>query len=171
MKQIVKYFIVLVLISAIGLTGCKKDKYKEDIIGKWKLESVIVSKSDLYLQLHTINYSENNIIYEFKKNNKLVVTSSISGNSQKKEYSYKCERNYDNFCTTYSVGLLIKIDKETYSGSLVRKIYDDSSISFDEYGGIALLNSSKPKKIMDEVDLMLIQDSISFWQKNFIKLK
>ena len=73
MKQTVKYLILFILISTIGLTGCEKDNFL--IYGKWKLEYLETTKD--YKEYERIECSDKNIIYAFQKNRILFITGSI----------------------------------------------------------------------------------------------
>jgi hypothetical protein len=163
MKKSPILFSFLFLLIIICLTGCQKDSYKESIIGKWKLDNVMIfeNKDEGYLNnIRTISYLENNIIYDFQNHNTLFVTSSVSGVPQTKKYTYKCERRPDAFCETMSSQIQVKIGKEIFYGSVSR-----------DYPGMVLLRGVNSKKIMDETDLMTLEsDSLRVWQKNFIKL-
>ena len=160
------YFFSLFTIIILCITGCKKDN-DYSIEGKWKLERVYIFPNE-YLFWFTIECSENNIIYDFQKNNKLLVTSSIYGNLQTKEYSYKCEgRNV--FCTSIDYDdIQLTIGKGIFYGSVSQK-YERMSL-FSESSESAI--SVKPKKLIDEIDVILIeQDSLFLWYKEFIHLK
>jgi len=166
MKQTVKYLIFFILISITGLTGCVKDSCKDYIIGTWKLDRITSYDSAGYLKFSILDYSENNIIYEFRKNKKLIVTSSISGNSQINQYSYKCECK-ENFYTTNGTGVLVKIGKENYSTYLGRGISNDLT----NFETMSLFVGTKPKKIMDESDIDIMEQGHQRnWRKEFLKL-
>jgi hypothetical protein len=62
------------MIVLFAVAGCKKPE-TPPIEGKWKLIEVLVHKN--YYLLETINFSDNNIVYEFKSNNVLIVRGSI----------------------------------------------------------------------------------------------
>ena len=79
MRNVVLFSISLLLLLA---AGCKdknepekecRNPYSEDIIGRWKLVEVSVN-INYGPQRDTIDYSDENIIYDFQKNNTLVVT-------------------------------------------------------------------------------------------------
>jgi hypothetical protein len=167
-KQII--FWTLSIMAVFALVSCGKDSYKEGIIGKWKLEKVTYSDLTEYINFSEIDdYSANNIIYEFRKNNKLVVTSSISGNTQTKEYSYKFE-NGENFCATFGISAFVKIGKENYKVYLGRGISDGTISS--EFETMSIFGSSKPKNIIDESDTDIItKENLPNWTKGFIKLQ
>ena len=81
MKKNLFIIITLILISAGFFSACKekeeecKNLHRENIIGKWKLIEVSVSVN--YSQSDTTDYSQENIIFDFQENNKLVVTGNI----------------------------------------------------------------------------------------------
>jgi hypothetical protein len=164
MKKPIFLIISLFVLIIIGLTGCEKDKYDYTIKGKWKFQSALILMGDgKYLQGYTITIDslKNDIIYEFQKNNILIVTSSISENLQTNAYFYKCKKR-SVFCGSLDYDdIEIKIGKNIYYGSVSQK-----------YERISLFSGVKPQKPIDEIDLILIeQDSLAFWQKEFIKLK
>jgi len=77
MKQQTLKLTIIMLLLAICFTACKKkNEEPENIIGKWKLTEVSIWKN--YQLLEVIDYSSENIIYDFKKNNKLTITGNIS---------------------------------------------------------------------------------------------
>jgi hypothetical protein len=76
MKKIFPAFITLSIIIA-ALTGCEKTT-NELLMGRWKLVEVIITKD--YQVMDTIDYSKDNIIYDFQKNNRLVISGNIPVN-------------------------------------------------------------------------------------------
>ncbi|MFD1631210.1 hypothetical protein [Pseudopedobacter beijingensis] len=89
----IKLFILPVLLL-ITLTGCKKDK-TPGIVGKWKLEKVKLSYYPSDYDFPTeFNYSENNIIYQFRANGILKVTSDVMEYMGKKPGEYSYHTNY-----------------------------------------------------------------------------
>jgi hypothetical protein len=74
MNKIIKYFLGLFFLLIISFTGCEKYVPKE-IIGRWKLTEAQIITNDQYLEI--INYSENDIIYDFRENGQLFVTGAI----------------------------------------------------------------------------------------------
>ena len=73
-----RLFFALIAIGLMG-TACEKNKntHAEDIIGKWKLVEVSINKNFDYENREIIDYSSNNIIYEFLSDNKLIITGSV----------------------------------------------------------------------------------------------
>lgn len=96
MKKRKLIFAALLTAIIIPLTGC--DKISEDqkpFIGKWKLIAIADKRTNPEVppgyEEPSHDYSENNIIYQFKKNGELVITSDIENIAglQPGKYSYK----------------------------------------------------------------------------------
>lgn len=89
MMKTIKVFL-LSTFFLIGVVGCKKDK-TPDIVGKWKLEKV----KTVFYEPKEYDYSENNIIYLFRANRTLKVTSDVDENMAHNpgEYSYRVEKS------------------------------------------------------------------------------
>jgi len=78
MKKHIFKFIAILLICAGVFSACKEEcinSTRENIFGQWKLLEVSISVN--YSQLDTTDYSEENIIFDFQENNKLVITGNI----------------------------------------------------------------------------------------------
>ena len=167
MKQS-SYFFISFIIITICFTGCKKDNLDCTLEGKWKLERVHMGISSFF-PWHTITIDslDYNIIYDFQKKNKLIVTSSISGNPQTNEYYYKCEKKHA-FCASLDYdNIQFQIGKDKWDGSISQK-YGIMSFSC---GSTDSKTTAKPQQAIDIIDFILIeQDSLCFWQKSFIKL-
>ena len=76
-----KLYFFLLAICLIG-NGCDKNKsnHAENIIGKWKLIEVEIFRiyyQPYEYQSEIIDYSNDNIIFDFQENNKLVITGQI----------------------------------------------------------------------------------------------
>ena len=71
MKKIFSAFIALLLIA--GLTGCEKDN--EFLMGRWQLIEVIITTN--FQERDTIDYSNENIVYDFQKNSRLIITGNV----------------------------------------------------------------------------------------------
>lgn len=96
--------ILAVLLAAIiiPLTGCDKiSEEQKPFIGKWKLMTVSDklkhTRAPRPFEPPAHDYSENNVIYEFRKNGDLRITSDVEdiAGLQPGKYSYKV-RPYDN---------------------------------------------------------------------------
>jgi len=161
MKRLVLFPSIISIMIIAALTGCEKEPYSSEIIGEWKLVEVLyidttVTTDGGYPWLK-IDYSENNLIYDFRKNNRLVITSSTPGKLQESKCSYK----YENIGPII-FGLL--------EGSLrIRKTEYICRISIEEE--MTIHGFDKSKKAIDEIDLkMMEQDNLMGWTKVFVKL-
>jgi hypothetical protein len=74
MKQTIIFFTSLFSILIISLTGCEKAT-NDMIMGSWKLVMLVITPD--YQERDTIDYSNENIIYDFRKNGRLVITGNI----------------------------------------------------------------------------------------------
>ena len=72
MKKIGSIFLTLLLII-IGFTGCQKLS-NDMLIGSWKLVEVFVSNAQ---GDDIVDYSNENITYDFQKNNRLVIRGNV----------------------------------------------------------------------------------------------
>ena len=105
MKEII---VSITLIAAIifSLSGCDKtDEVQKQLIRKWKLEKIVYSFYDP--ERHpdgppTYYYSDNNVFYEFKKNEKLVISSDIDDERfDRGEYTFTCSFDTDEYSHKY----------------------------------------------------------------------
>ena len=163
-----KNIISVILLLCLFFTSCNKnDSSKYYITGEWKLAKVIILDTtivDGHYQHFEVDYSENNIIYKFQKNNNLVVTSS---NSQKNRY-YKIE-DTGSGCSTPYADLQIKIDEEYYLCRIPTMNIGDYQ---KDETMLIIGKSTNLKQIIDETDLVIMeQEPLSSWHKVFIKLK
>ena len=168
MKNIVVLFSVFFLFCLL-FAGCEKHNDKKvvkEIIGTWKLSSVYYIDSRIFSKEFplAIDYPKT-AIYDFQKNSKLIITYYISGKLQKSEHSYKYVRT--NHCPTCDYpdvdknGNNLQIDDESY--------LCDFSNRFED---MCIYGFAKNKKAIDDIDLIMIeQDGIYSWSKNFVKLK
>ncbi|MDR1182543.1 MAG: hypothetical protein LBL13_11250 [Bacteroidales bacterium] len=102
--------IVLVfLLSCLFFASCNKDK--KHIIGKWKLLEVSIYKN--YKPFETIDYAGENIIYDFRSTNKLIVSGNVPDdlfvfdNFQPGQHHYKYKDMID--CPTCFPGTNLSI--------------------------------------------------------------
>jgi hypothetical protein len=88
--------------------------YKENIIGQWKLLYVTSILDTLYVDddiiRDSINYSAGTIIYDFRPENKLIITGYVEGDLQPGEHYYEYIQN--NVCFLCSPGPNLIIDDE-----------------------------------------------------------
>lgn len=114
---------------------------------KWKLVKIIYPDPNLAI-IDTVDLSENNIIYDFQTNDKLVITESIPGgiipwkDLQAGEYVYYSQKSAD---TVNSEDLYLKIndqgwylcsfgtpiDGSTYDMRTIRTEYDTIYVNSD----------------------------------------
>ena len=78
-----KHIFITAILLVFICSSCKpeneykyKNPFRDDIIGKWKLVKSSISTSSQKSEI--IDYSEDNIIYDFQANNKLVVSGVIT---------------------------------------------------------------------------------------------
>jgi len=89
MKNAVSFLITFFLIT-IGSTGCHKGHRDDSILGTWKLVEISCSvgiNANGYPEL--VDFGKYNLIFDFQKNNKLVISSSVSEESSIIKHSYK----------------------------------------------------------------------------------
>lgn len=67
------FFVAILFILTIGYYGCSDDYESTNVVGKWKLEKA----ETVFYNPQLYNYSQNNIIYEFKSNGILIISSDI----------------------------------------------------------------------------------------------
>lgn len=114
---------LIFLITIVILSSCTNDDETptNQILGKWKLVKVEYYKwnSNSNASLQTIDYSDKNIIYDFRSNNKLIVTGDQNIDNVNRESDYIFEKDYLSGYPSEgeSKMLLVKIDgsKWTYS--------------------------------------------------------
>ena len=121
MKNKFLKFTAFLLILVVFFSACKKTEteeeyknpYRDNIIGQWKLINAW-SNVD-YSQLDTTDYSEENIIFDFQENNKLVVKGNIPDalfvfdDFQGGEHFYEYQKL--NVCPTCKPGPNLFIDQ------------------------------------------------------------
>jgi hypothetical protein len=111
MKKLLLFAILAFLLSCLFFASCNKDK--KHIIGKWKLLEVSIYKN--YEPFETIDYAGENIIYDFRSTNKLIVSGNVPDdlfvfdNFQPGKHHYK----YKDLiaCPTCDPGHNLSIDK------------------------------------------------------------
>ena len=111
MKRVLVFLLVVVLSSC---TGDDNSRINNQIIGEWKLmKAEIVSFSQ---NPSIIDYSDENIIYNFKSEGKLVITGEVNVGYLEGEYDYYFGDDYLGG-TSGSKSLLVKINtaKWTYN--------------------------------------------------------
>ncbi|MDR1592528.1 MAG: hypothetical protein LBS16_06570 [Prevotellaceae bacterium] len=86
-KIILLFFPVLLVMSCNG--GINEIIEKDDIIGQWKLTGVRTMYNSDYQNVIIEDYSNSNIIYDFRVNNKLTVTGYIADDLSEGEHFYE----------------------------------------------------------------------------------
>jgi hypothetical protein len=66
--------------------------YRENIIGKWKLIEITTTYNYDYQNREIINYSKENIIYDFQTDNKLIITGIIPNDLSEGEHAYEYKK-------------------------------------------------------------------------------
>ena len=156
------FFFAVFSVLLLGFTGCKKDPHDDNIIGKWKL--VDISDGDKYPVMpmgppeikDSLKY---NLIYDFQKNNKLIILNSVVGELHENKYSYKYHHAYPEYYGDPPRGNNLQIEKTKFS-----------CVVFEKQEVMVLLCHTE--KILDEYDeMMSMKDSVLYWRKTFVKLK
>jgi len=164
--------IALSLIITTGLIGCKKDKFDYTFEGKWELGYINYMDRDVVLHgIHKprINFIENiNIIYDFQKNNKLVITTTFaSGELKQSEHIYTyIQEGYHPWSSP----------PQEYQGSYTLQIDTNKFHCVVNPGGGKIMYligfCASNGVIIDEIDLEILKyDKIYSWQKTFYELK
>jgi len=123
-----------------------EDPYKDDILGKWKLESASYMYSS-----PPHDFYENNVIYDFQKNNKLIITSFMSGRLQTIEHSYKYIKTDIRLTGWPAPG-----DLPLNNNLLIDGTYY-FLCSYTTYSKMIISFPSDDTKVFDEVDLAIIE--------------
>jgi len=159
MKNKINFFVLLFF--CLLFVDCNKNNDIDYIIGEWKLNSVMyidtTSMLDGYYR-YEMDLSDNNVIYNFKKNNKLVITNFVSEKSSKSQHSYKYHKIFD--CPTCDPFANLQIDATKYYCKIV---IDSATMSISGF--------SKTEEPIDEIDLAVIEKGGAYWEKSFVKLK
>ena len=158
-------FLVFFL-SCVLFISCEKSVKEKDIIGKWKLHGVEFDKylSGIYYE-DEFDIENYNVIYDFQKNNKLVVTSTISGVLHKNEYSYKCEKS-----TSHPLAYGTDSKRSRSLNLYIDGILCCWCIPLEESMWMAGYINKMTKPI-DEIDLLMAEAGIFYLEKEFNKLK
>ncbi|MDR2125523.1 MAG: hypothetical protein LBP63_01665 [Prevotellaceae bacterium] len=134
MKKIILQTTAILLILA-GVIACGKENtdenpYRKNIIGKWKLIKMISRDVNYDGIFDTVDYSNENIIYEFRANNKLIINGYIENDFSSGEHYYSYQQL--NACPTCDPGPNLTIDDNNKIYCLTRKDSNEMSIGGDE---------------------------------------
>jgi len=178
MKAKVIYLVVgIVLLSA----SCDKHNDEKDFVGKWELTSVSYSDSMRSCGQPHIDYPKT-AVYDFQKNGKLVITYVISGELQQSEHSYKCVGTtphplVDDFSKKEVKDdphtHLIQIDGQDYTCVISDDwVMGNTKYKKDGKRMWIFYFRKKDNKTLDDADLVMMEnDDVHYWDKDFVKLK
>ena len=118
---------LIFLMTIVLLSSCTNDDETptNEILGKWKLVKVEYYKwNPNNASLQTIDYSEKNITYDFRLNNKLIITGEDNIDNKNRESDYIFEKDYLSGQPSEgeSKMLLVKIDGSKWTYSLTNGI-------------------------------------------------
>jgi hypothetical protein len=175
MKTIKSIFLVSVCVAVLLAGGCSNDNEpgnggggggkgepissEQTIVGRWKLIEVSTMLNSNYDDSEIIDYSGNNIVYDFQINNKLVITGFISGDLQEGEHLYEyIEPSICPTCLPAEYNLKIDNDEKWFF-----------SIS-SETGKMSAFGKKTIDQVIDESGLVVEPGDVSSWNKIFIRL-
>ncbi|MDR2127063.1 MAG: hypothetical protein LBP63_09575, partial [Prevotellaceae bacterium] len=87
-----------ILLILAGVVACGKEKedenpYRKNIIGKWKLIKITSRDANVYDGIvDTVDYSNENIIYEFCADNKLIINGYVENDFSSGEHYYSYQQ-------------------------------------------------------------------------------
>lgn len=114
--------------TIVLLSSCTNDDETptNQILDKWKLVKVESYKlnPNNNTSLQTIDYSDKNITYDFRSNNKLIITSDQNIDNKNRESDYIFEKDYLSGYPSEGESkiLLVKIDGSKWTYSLTNGI-------------------------------------------------
>ena len=133
MKKIINILnlAAILLILAGVLVSCGKGEensenpYRDNIIGKWKL-MYFLSREEADWIFDTVDYSNENIIYEFRSNNKLIITGYVENDFSQGEHYYSYQQLIE--CPTCDPGENMTIDDNNSLYCFAKKASNEMSI-------------------------------------------
>jgi hypothetical protein len=148
MKKTFTAFIALLLIIT-GFTGC--NKFANDmLIGRWKLVQVEITTNSQ--EWDSIDYSNENIIYDFQKNSRLVISGNIPDDFyvfkdfQAGKHSFKWY-TYDD-CPSCTPPMFFQIDRNR------------------SYNCCKWLDEEND----DKIAILYVEEGVFFWRQTFVKI-
>jgi hypothetical protein len=121
--------ILILMMAIVVLSSCSKDNDDDatnQIVGKWKLVKIEYYKRDANTNgsLQTTDYSVKNIIYDFRLNNKLIISGEDNMDSENRVSDYVFEKDYLSGFPSEgeSKMFLVKIDGSKWNYSLTNGI-------------------------------------------------
>jgi len=163
MKNILILFFFL-CICIMGITISCKPKYEnpnsDDIIGKWKLVEIRINGN-------IIDYSNDNIIYDFQANNKLIVSGVVIDTLS----LFECFKEGEHFYEYRK-----PLDPPSGRNKPIPIPAPNLSIDkldIEEKGGYYYCNAPLGKQTMSiyELEVWLDRDRRYSWTKKFVILK
>ena len=119
------FYLTLIIFSVFSSCNDDESENKSPIIGNWKLSQgkIYVTSQTGEITLKTVNYDQQNIVYNFKSDNTLVISGANSETLGYNNGDYKFNYNSDNieidnlkWMSTYSKSTLI-LDQSYVDGS------------------------------------------------------
>jgi hypothetical protein len=121
--------ILILMMAIVVLSSCSKDNDDDatnQIVGKWKLVKIEYYKRDANTNgsLQSTDYSVKNIIYDFRLNNKLIISGEDNMDSENRVSDYVFEKDYLSGFPSEgeSKMFLVKIDGSKWNYSLTNGI-------------------------------------------------
>jgi hypothetical protein len=121
--------ILILMMAIVVLSSCSKDNDDDatnQIVGKWKLVKIEYYKRDANTNgsLQSTDYSVKNIIYDFRLNNKLIISGEDNMDSENRVSDYVFEKDYLSGFPSEgeSKMFLVKIDGSKWTYSLTNGI-------------------------------------------------
>jgi hypothetical protein len=134
-----------------------ENPYRDDITGTWKLIEIWSQLNDR--DPETIDYSENNIIYDFRSDDVLIITGYVNGDLSAGEHLFRYEK--PNVCPLCLPGPNMQIDDRNAVFCLSFKKDKKMTISGEEITG----------QVVDETGLIIERGNVLKWIKTFVQLQ
>jgi hypothetical protein len=133
-----------------------ENPYKDNITGTWKLIEISTILDGQ--NPNTIDYSKNNIIYDFRSDDVLVITGYVNDDLLEGEHLFIYQK--PNVCPTCLPGLNLQIDDRNTVFCLSFKKDKKMTVSDEEIIG----------QVVDENGLIIEQGNVLKWSKTFVQL-
>jgi hypothetical protein len=141
--------------------GCDKNAdneefenpYRDNIIGTWKLVEISTILNDH--NPDTIDYSKNNIIYDFRSDGVLIITGHVNNDLLEGEHLFSYQK--PNVCPTCLPGPNLQIDNRNAFFCLSFLKDKKMTISGEEITG----------QVVDKTGLIIEQGNVLKWYKTF----
>ena len=166
----VLFLISTVFFSCVNNEECKQS-FSDNIVGRWKLIEVAIRVNSS--PIDTTDYSQENIIFDFQKKNKLIVEGYIPNiiavfdDFQAGEHFYEFIPYNEQNCVSTKPGANLSIDKPKLGNE---KGHYFCKISFDEETMKIDISHYVIEGVIDDNSLVT-GFNVYGWEKNFIKIK